>query len=271
MEEDVIVISRSWPLFREKLSYFTTENEIQKLVSELSWNEILRIRHTAVDISRMNKMIYKGVLRTWYIDLNKDLEQIFQEMKKITRREIRRAEDMLADIEVRVNDDRAQKDFRAVYNNFVKQKGHTYKLSLNRYKQYLNVGDIFVLYYKGQPYAASLDMPDYTTKRVYGVFLGSNRLNNPENNKIASYLNRYLYWYEIRTYKDKGFEVYDFGGGGEQKGSRSWFKQSFGGSVMEEYQYVFAGAMITYLLGKTVMKGMNLINKLRLLSNNFGQ
>jgi len=262
----LVTISRSWWLLKDKLSFFASENEIKQLVSELSWNEVVRIRHTSVDISRHNKMVHKGVLRTWCIDLSKDIEQIFREMKKITRREIRRAEDMLSDIEVRMNDETAQKDFFMVYNQFAKQKGHTHQLSQNRYRDYLKIGDVFVLYFKGQPYAASLDMIDYASKRVYGVFLGSNRLNNQEDDKFSSYLNRYLYWYEIQTYKNKGFKIYDFGGGGWQTGSRSWFKQSFGGSALEEYYYVFAGSRITNLLSKVVIQVMKSITQIRNLS-----
>lgn len=250
-------------LFKERLSYFATEKEIQLLVSELSWNEIIRFRHISFDIPHSKRMVYKGILTTWCIDLTKDIEQIFREMNKTTRREIRRAEDILSDIKIRMNDDTAQKDFFILYNNFVKQKGHTYQLSLNRYNEYLKVSDVFVLYFKGKPFAASLDMPDYSTKRVYGLFLGSARFNNQEDAKISSFLNRYMYWHEIQTYKAKGFEIYDFGGIAET-GSRAWFKKSFGGSLFEEYYYIFAGSMITYLLGKASLRSLNLIMKIRI-------
>lgn len=264
----MVIVSRSWWLLKEKLSFFATENEIRELVGELSWNEVARIRYTPADISRHEKMVYKGTLSTWCIDLTKDIDQIFREMKKTTRREIRRVEEMLDDIKIYMNGETARKDFFTIYNNFVKQRGHTYRLSLSRYKQYLEVGDVFVLYFKGKPYAASLDMPDYATKRVYGVFLGSNRLVNDEDQQYSSYLNRYLYWHEMQTYKEKGFEIYDFGGGGEQIGSRSWFKKSFGGSALKEHHYVFAGSVVTYILGKAVMNSLNLINKIRTMSNN---
>lgn len=262
----MVTISRSLWLLRDKLCFFTTEKDIKRLVSELAWNELLRIQHSPVDLSHHKRMLYKGVLRILCIDLTKDIDQIFREMKKITRREIRRAEDMSDDIEVRVNDERAKEDFLIIYNSFVKQKGHTHQLSRKRYKEILNNGDVFVLYFKGQPYAASLDITDYSSKRAYGYFLGSKRLNNEEDAKFSSYLIRYLYWYEIQTYKNKGFHIYDFGGGGGT-GPGNWFKQSFGGSVIEEYAYVFAGSIVTYLFSKAAMKSWKLIHKIRALSN----
>lgn len=262
----MVIISRSlWPI-RDKVSFFASEEEMQRLINELSWNDVLRFRHTHVNLSHHNRLIYKEEMKILYIDLTKDIEQIFREMKKVTRREIRRAEDMLADIEVRVNDNRAKNDFFSVYNSFIKQKGHTHQLSQNRYNDYLNVGDVFVLYFKGKPFAASLDMADYSTQRAYGVFLGSNRLTDHEDVKYSSYLIRYLYWYEIKMYKEKGFKIYDFGGGGEESGSRSWFKQSFGGNIMEEYSYMFAGSLPVCLLGKATMISLKSINKIRSMS-----
>ena len=55
-------------------------------------------------------------------------------------------------------------------------------------------------------------------------------------------LNRLLHWRNMLSYKEEGFDTYDWGGiSDDRTDGRVRFKTSFGGAVVEEYTYLCAG------------------------------
>ena len=61
--------------------------------------------------------------------------------------------------------------------------------------------------------------------------------------KISGFLNRYLHWHDIQYFKSKNFKIYDFGGLSLSQSNRKLqqidkFKLSFGGTIIQEYNYM---------------------------------
>ena len=103
------------------------------------------------------------------------------------------------------------------------------------------------MYFNERPVCGHLLLPDRAVKRVRLLFSASSRLNSKEDATVVSPLNRYLHWHEFQKYKADGFESYDFGGI-SPGGSISKFKMSFGGELIEERGYVFAGGPAAWII-----------------------
>ena len=266
MEEDndLIIIGRQYLIFNDRLIFFPNESELQKIASKLSCIDFARVRLTTACLSKdYPGLIHREIVRSWCIDLTKDIENVYREMNpKTTRYRIRKAEKMRDNLHVCMNDTSAHKDFFNLYNNFVRTKRHTYMLSEKRFKEYLKFSDVFVIYFKERPICGHLRLRDDSAKRASGVFAVSTRLNTPEDAKLSGILNRYLIWHELQTYKDKGVELYDFGGC-PKTGSIAQYKMSFGGFPVEEHCYVLAGSSSLKALGKMGYNSYLWIAKMR--------
>ena len=240
----MITIKRKHWLFNDRLIFFASESELQRLIQNLSSNDFLRGQTTTTDLSKdIPALIHRETIRILCIDLTKDIEDILREMHPTsTRYRIRKAEKMDDNIQIRTNDIVARKDFFNIYNSFLKSKGHTFILSEKRFKEYLKFADVFVLYFDERPICGRLNICDDSVKRVRGVFAVSTHSNHREDAKLSGILNRYLTWHEFKTYKAKGMELYDFGRI-DQKDSLTQYKRSFGGFPVEGYSYIFAGAL----------------------------
>lgn len=265
----VIIEGRRWVVdFR--LVFFPDESELQQLLQFLPPNGILRVRQATIDRLNGPKPVQRSVFRTSCIDLTKTLETLYGEMDaKSCRYEIRKAEKIQARIETRRNDGIACEDFLKLYNRFVSLKGHTHPLSRRRFQEYVKVSDVFVIYLDGRPMCGHLLVRDDTVKRSRLIFSASGRLERGEDSRLSGALNRYLHWHEFQTYKRKGFVLYDFGGIGDGSGSIGKFKLSFGGFRVQDYSYVFAGALgvIPYKLYQSLWRSAVRLRSLRYQRN----
>lgn len=253
----VIVDGQRW-VWKDQLIFFPNLEESRQLIESLRLNTVLRIRQTSVELLNSPNVIRSGVFRTSCVDLTKDLGAIYDEMDSMTKRYIKKAEKMKETVQIRLNDLRAYEDFMKLYNDFVRLKAHTYPLSPQRFREYLNVSDVWVIYLDERPVAGRLLVRDDTVKRVRMVLSPTSRLSSKEDAKLSGTLNRYLHWHELLTYKDKGIQVYDFGGVGDGSSTIAKFKLSFGGVCVQENSYVAVGG-----LGRLGYKGYEFMTKLR--------
>jgi hypothetical protein len=83
---------------------------------------------------------------------------------------------------------------------------------------------------------------DEEVLRARLAFSASCRPDGPSHAALSGPLNRYLHWYEIRTYQDQRFRLFDFGGIEDRTTPIAKFKLSFGGFELVEHCYVLAGA-----------------------------
>jgi lipid II:glycine glycyltransferase (peptidoglycan interpeptide bridge formation enzyme) len=66
------------------------------------------------------------------------------------------------------------------------------------------------------------------------------RKEDKEIKKLYSMANRRLHYYDLCSYQNRGFQIYDFGGIGKKKELEgiNKFKLSFGGEIVQYYNYI---------------------------------
>jgi len=199
---------------------------------------------------------------TNYINLNRDLDDIFKEFhKKSTRNAILKAEKER--IEVRVN-----KDYDEFYNMnqlFMKKKGIAPLLNisfdLDILKKY---GTLFTAKLSGELIGGNIYLEDDNYLRLW--ISASKRLQvSKQESIIIGNSNRLLHWEAIKYAKEKGLKWFDWGGLWDEKEALAdinkyninSFKLSFGGVTVQKYDYIK-----DYTFGYSLMKRMYiLLNK----------
>jgi hypothetical protein len=260
----MVVVEGRRLIWQDKLVFFPSLSESQRLLENLQHNAIVRIRQMSDPLHKHPNLIRSSTFRTSCVDLTKDIGALYDEMDSMTQRYVRKAERMRERWNIRTNDLRCYEDFFQLYNSFVRLMGHTYPLSRQRLKEYLSVSDVWVIYSDERPIAGRLLVRDDTIKRVRMVLSPTSRLLGKEDAQLSGMLNRYLHWHELMTYKNRGMQLYDFGGVGD--GSIARFKLSFGGFRVQDHSYVLAGALgvIAYKIYYSLLPySVNLRNSVR--------
>ncbi|GEM_PF-3015302 len=241
----MVVIEFREFLWRTRLAFFPVKDEVDRLLVERSFNEVLHIIQAGCPIeSGRPGMVHYEAFPTSCIDLSKPIEELYRAMDpKSCRYEIRKAEKCRDQIEIGMNDERSRADFFRIYNRFAAVKRHARPLTHSQLEALREHCDIFVAYLGGEPVCVHSLLRDEGLRRVRLHLSGSARLDNPEVARSSGFLNRYLHWHEIQLYKSRGMRIYDFGGLGRSDEVRSItrFKQSFGGAEVQEHSYTFAG------------------------------
>lgn len=265
----MVVVDGRRLVWRDKLVFFPSMAESQSLLKTLRYNAILRIRQTSYELLENSNLIQSRGFRTSCVDLTKDIGAVYDKMDSMTQRYIRKAEKLRQRWTIRRNDVRSNQDFVQLYNNFVKLKGHTHPLSSQRFREYLKVSDVWVIYFDERPIAGRLLVRDDTVKRVRMILSTTSRLLSEDDARLSGTLNRYLHWHELMTYKNEGIELYDFGGIGDGSSTIAKFKLSFGGFRVQDYSYVFAGALgvIPYKLYQSLSRSAVRLRSLRYQRN----
>src|SRR5713101_7712681 len=98
------------------------------------------------------------------------------------------------------------KDFDALYHRFRLHHSSLRTLSFSRLRQFLSAtADVSVAYDQEQPICGHLNLIDYQSSRVNGIWAASLRHESKNPALIAS-VNRWLYWNEMTVYKAAGLE-----------------------------------------------------------------
>jgi hypothetical protein len=182
-------------------------------------------------------------------------------MSATTRRQIRKVERLGSRVTARHNEPAAVNDFRGVYNRFVAHSKHAERLSEYRLNALRHVSDLFVAYFEGRPVCGHLFIRDADLRRVGLLMSASTRFENVDPPILVGSINRWLHWYEMQLYKSEGMAVFDFGGIGRdtpEVRAIARFKFSFGGKVVQEFDY-----MIASRLGRAAINLFYAIRRLR--------
>lgn len=254
----MVIIERKLLFLRDKLVFFPSQSELEDLVKNLGSFELLKIKETGAVLPKNNPfLIRQGEFRTAFIDLKKDLDDIWREMDKGScRYEINKAKKWEAKIKITVNQN--PEVFLELYNDFVRKKKHIFPLSKSRLNDYLKVSDFFLCYFDGMPMVGHLLLRDNEAQIVRLVFSTTKRLENKEYARFTGPLNRYLHWYEFEYYKEQGIESYDMGGIGSGKGKVGRFKLTLGGQRVKKNSYLLGKGFI-----KTVFQIYSFFERVR--------
>jgi hypothetical protein len=201
-------------------------------------------------------------LHTLVVDLSADEGAIFEQMSKDTRSKIRRAmqKDPLhvgAATEPAAADVDAFADF---YDRFAAAQSVSgaFRPRLHALAERGNL----VITTVSDDHEQALVRHAYVAARGRGFMLYSGSVLDQSGDSgvrnLIGRANRYLHWHDIRLFKERGFDLYDFGGldvtgRSEKTTGIARFKQGFGGEVRPVYSSTSArsplGAVAKRLLG----------------------
>jgi len=182
---------------------------------------------------------------TLIIDLTQNLDTIWQNINKDTRKRIKRAQ--RDEVKVRVTDEYDQ--FYQIYRSFMQKKRISslfviFGLGNTTLETMKKFGTLFVAEYNEEILGGILFLED--NSNIEALLSASKRLEVDKTKaSIISNANRLLYWEAIKYAKEKGIKEFDFGGlwsdkeaekDVEKKGINS-FKLSFGGEIVTRYSY----------------------------------
>jgi len=240
----VVLESRRGP-FRVSDIYYPEAAEIRGLGRSLRMNQIIYIRQAPQPFEAEGPVVHHQVFRTSVVDLTRGTDELFEDLNRTSRTQVRRIERLRDRIEVRHNAG-VDSDFLAIYNEFVAVKRHSERLSSHRFQQIKPFTDIFVSYFDGRPLCAHAYVRDEKLKRVGLMLAGSTRLSGEDSPVFVGSVNRWLHWFEMQFYKSEGIELYDLGGTGTstpQKEAIARFKLSLGGKEVVEHNYMIANPL----------------------------
>jgi len=221
-------------------AFFPNASELDALVTGMTPRMVVRARQTSVIVGEHPWLVQRNACPTAVVDLTVGSERAFARMSRSCRQSLRRAADLGDRVRVTRNDPQSVGDFHALHNEFVKLSGHTTPMRIRELREWLTVGDLFMLYLDGKPFVGHVTLPDPQTRRVLIHTSRSKRHSTEEASTISARCNRHLHWLEIQHYMELGMELYDFAGVRDEDDPITFFKMSFGAVRLEEHFYVFA-------------------------------
>jgi hypothetical protein len=249
----LVMDQRLGVIFRYRKAYFPTLQQARELSGSLAVNDIVRFEHPACDsLDASRSLVERFPVSTVCVDLDQEPESLLKGMDRNCRKGLRIAEELASQISIIQNEPMSVEHCLSLYNSFALAKGRVPVLSRDRLLAYAQVCDVFVLYLDGREMCAHVTLYDSTVERAIVLISASRRFEGKEEGDLCGALNRYLHWHEFSVYKQRGAKVYDFGGiGHENPRSAPFnrFKMSFGGHIVSEYSYTFAGARFLGRLG----------------------
>ncbi len=255
----MIALGTDYGIFRDRLAFFPDEDELAELVASMRANELLRVRQTSAPPPGPARLVFETTFMTTCVDLTQPLDALYQGMDRTSCRYlVRKAGKMKDSIAIRRNDAEACADFARIQNSFGRINGHSADLSQRRIDGYRAFGDVFTLYFKGEPICCNLVLCDRRARRARCLYYASRRLEDGADAALIGALMRYIHWDQIQTYKAEGMELYDFGGIEDGATGIAKFKLSFGGSIVVDRAYYFATG-----LGRVAYKVLATIPSIR--------
>jgi len=174
---------------------------------------------------------------TIIIDLKKDYDELWKNIGKTTRKDIKRAKKRRIVIEQNKN----YEEFYKMYQNFTKQKG--FKAFPFDIKSMKKLGTLFTASFEGTILSGLLTVQD--SKNIRALLGGSIRFQANESLRpMVSLANKFIIWKAIEYAKEEGYPLFDLGGYfGETRKNNSqatldFFKRQFGGTIITYYNYV---------------------------------
>lgn len=224
---------------------------ISPLVNPQFRNELQRLGTRDADIHAMDAEY------CWVLPLDKPLDVLLQQMRKTTRYEIRKAEQIGVKVAVsnKVND---LKTFQELYLQTAKRQGFVPHRGIQEeFEQFSarNEALLFTAYYQNQAIATALIL--YTGTQ--GIYHHGASVTNKIPGSYA------IQWQAIQEAKRRGMTVYNFWGiAPEDQPNHPWqgltlFKKGFGGEVREFLHAQDLPVSPLYLIPSTIEK----IRKLR--------
>ena len=238
-----------------------------------SITDIFKFKKNKIDFISLIQSNFKfsgyNFFYTTTIDLQKDLQIIWQNITKNYRYEIRRAEKKDKIIETIIESPTIDdlNNFIEFFNKFaVKRslrKANKKKLILFNSQKQLQIAYVFSDASKENILSAHCYINDNERVRLYHS--ASNLNYKFKDKNLVARANKFLHWKAISKYQNSGYKTYDFGGISQIKklNGIDKFKLQFHGETITEYSVLIP---IT-AQGRFLIFIIKIINKLILWSN----
>ena len=186
------------------------------------------------------------------IDLQPQIDSIWNKMHRHNKRHIRRAEKNGTTVTASNNFD----EFHQMYKKYLKEKNHAdplglYALSSQFMQKY---GTLFFAENNGEILGGYLYIHDKNNARLVNIAY-QNIGNDAEQKKRIYDANCYLHWEAMRYFKNLDIVRYALGMlncdeiyANRQMSGGDYFKRKFGGEVVPEYNYVKFNSQVNKVL-----------------------
>jgi lipid II:glycine glycyltransferase (peptidoglycan interpeptide bridge formation enzyme) len=232
--------------YRKKI--FTSIAEIWYNFSEKPEKATDVFRYKFVTENNPNAASYEKLF-TILIDLTKNKDEIFLDIRKNSRYEINRARDKdsvicAALLKTGTGDFQALSQYISFFNQFALSKGRS-RINYTDLEQFFTAKNLCIRYVSKDDEILTMHayvISDNTARLHQSSSLFRSSENSDYRNMVAR-ANRYLHWDDILYFKKLGLSWYDLGGwyGGNENKEQlaiNVFKESFGGQLKEEYSYI---------------------------------
>ena len=189
---------------------------------------------------------------TIIFNLQKNLDELWGNVGKRTRRYIKHAKKNGVTLEVNKN----YEQFHNMYIRFVQKKN--FKAFPFDTQSMQKIGTLFTAVFDRKILSGILTVEDHN--RIRALLGGSVRFETDDKTaRLVSSANRFIIWKIIKYAKDKGYKTFDFGGYYGKKNQEDprvtidYFKRQFGGTIVTYYNYEKYYSKI-YAVIKTVLK-----------------
>ncbi|GLX66356.1 hypothetical protein MU1_07000 [Paenibacillus glycanilyticus] len=222
----------------------------ERSVSMYSSADLVGITQSSVPLKGLNP------IETLHKDLTKSADELFMNISKSTRKQIRQAEND-PDIQVVIQTEPADEEifrFRDFYNQLAEAK-KTYPcnafnletLKLVRDKKALIITK--TVDQQQQPLCYRVYTADGS--RAMALYSASHFRQSDDNEykRLVSKAHRLLQWEDILWFKNNGYQILDSGGLTDDPNVRN-FKLEFGGEIVTEY----SGYVPNTLLGRAALQ-----------------
>jgi len=181
------------------------------------------------------------------IDLSRTIDEIFAQFAKQTRHQIKKAEQE----GVKVTFDVQDKEFIDFFNKFAALRNLPI-MTTSKLESFKNNKIIVASYVDTVPCAMRLYICD---GKIARSICSATRTDNKIPTSILGWSNKLMRFETIKYLKEHGYETYDLGGYAKDTQDPKLrginvFKESFGGTIVEQYNYYSPLYKLAMKLGK---------------------
>jgi GNAT acetyltransferase-like protein len=247
---------RLFGLLRYQTIFFPAKSALE---TALRSTELVRFFWTNQALGSTRRFLIRDeVGASILVDLTQSLDVLLKAMSQTARRKLRLAE-KIAGLKIVRNGPDAVRDFLPLYNDFARAKQNGVSpVTEDVLQRYAPYSDLFLCYLDDRPVCGHLNLVDPDLRRSRLVYSANRRFDDPETARTCAIVNCHLHWHEMQAYREENLMVYDFGG--YSKGANAGidrFKESFGGTIVDEHTYLCAGVPV---LGRLLLRLRSMIS-----------
>lgn len=198
--------------------------------------------------------MFKDIQATIHIDLDKNLEELWNSLDKDARWGVNRARKENLRLQI-VNDENFWKEFYDLYISTILDGGVTPK----KIEELKSENPVLFLCFRNEELIAGAAIKTYENKTE--LFL-----NASKKDALKYQPNNFLYWEIIEWSKKNGFKIFDLGGyqlnapTGSKLEQINKFKERWGGKVVT---FKISSVNPLYIIGRKLIRNFPFIKKIR--------